>query len=171
VLNHVGSVKHAGVGYHIQYLLQTDPTKVTIWGKYLVAISTLYFGSVNIPKLAILALYRRLFPKKNIRVVIHVLIGVLVALTVSTIVTVSVACRPYAANWHPTMPGAVCINKEAFFIWGSIPNIVTDIVMLIVPIRVVWNLHTTTRLKIGLTATFAIGSLYVLPLDHETVFV
>ena len=137
------------------------PIKVTIWGKYLVAISTLYFGSVNIPKLAVLALYRRLFPKKSIRIVIHVLMGVLIALTVSTIVTAVVACRPYAANWNLHMPNAVCIDKEAFFIWGSIPNIVTDIVMLAVPMRVVWNLQTTTRLKIGLTVTFAIGSLYV----------
>lgn len=171
VLNYTGSVKNAGVGYHMTYLIRTDPMKATIWGKYLVAISTLYFGSVNIPKLAILALYRRLFPKKNIRIVIHVLMGVLFALTVSTIVTVSVACRPYAANWHSAMPGDVCINREAFFIWGSIPNIVTDIVMLIVPIPVVWNLHTTTRLKIGLTATFAIGSLYVSPFDHEICLV
>ncbi|MCJ1245407.1 hypothetical protein MMC30_002611 [Trapelia coarctata] len=154
----IGAVKNAGVGYHVPYLLETTPETVTIWAKYLIAIEFIYFGGVNIPKLAILVLYRRLFPKKAIRIVIHVLIAALVGLTISTVVTATVACRPFAANWNPNIPGAVCIDKEAFFIWGSIPNIITDIVMLILPIRVVWNLHTTTRLKFGLTVTFTIGS-------------
>lgn len=131
-----------------------------MWAKYLVAIEFLYLGSVNVPKLAILALYRRLFlPKKSIRVVIHILMGVLIAQTVANLVAASVVCIPFAANWEPTLPGAVCMNKEALFIWSSLPNIVTDVVMLILPIPVVWNLQTTTRLKVGLTVTFAVGSL------------
>ncbi|KAL9122552.1 MAG: hypothetical protein Q9187_000895 [Circinaria calcarea] len=155
----IGSVKRAGVGYHTTYLEAQAPEKVTRWGKYLVAISTLYFGGINIPKLAILAFYRRLFSKKRIRLAIHLLAGCLIALTLSTVVTAFVACIPYAANWDPNIPGAVCINKEAFFIWGSIPNILSDIIMLILPMPVVWKLHTSTRLKIGLTITFAVGSL------------
>ena len=157
--NVAGSVKHAGVGHHIQYLEQTDPQKVIVWGKYLVAISTLYFGGVNIPKLAILALYRRLFPNKSNRVAIYIVMGSLIGLTISTIVTALAACRPFAANWNLDLPGSYCIDKEAFFRYGSLPNIITDIVMLVLPVRVVWNLHTTTRLKIGLTITFLTGSL------------
>lgn len=131
-----------------------------MWAKYLVAIEYVYLGGVNIPKLAILALYRRLFlPKKGIRLVIHILMGVLIAQTIANLVAASVACVPFAANWEPTLPGAVCINKELFFIWSSFPNIVTDVIMLALPIPVVWNLQTTTRLKIGLTITFAVGSL------------
>ncbi len=132
---------------------------MTIWGKYLVGISIFYFAGVNIPKMAILALYRRLFPNKSNRYVIYALMGILIGLTISTVVTALVACIPFAANWDPTLPGARCINKEAFFRWGSLPNIITDIVMLILPMRIVWNLHTTTRLKIGLTITFVFGSL------------
>lgn len=130
-----------------------------IWGKYLVAISTLYFAGVNIPKLAILALYHRLFPNRSNRYIIYALMGILIGLTISTVVTALVACIPFAANWDPTLPGARCINKEAFFRWGSLPNIVTDVVMLVLPMRIVWNLHTTTRLKVGLTITFMFGSL------------
>ena len=122
-------------------------------------ISILYFAGVNIPKLAILALYRRLFPNKSNRYVIYALMGILIGLTISTVVTALVACIPFAANWDPTLPGARCIDKEAFFRWGSLPNIITDIIMLILPMRIVWNLHTTTRLKVGLTITFLFGSL------------
>ncbi len=141
------------------YLEETDPGIATIWGKYLVAISIIYFAGVNVPKMAILALYRRLFPNKSNRYVIYALMVILIGLTVSTVVTALVACVPFAANWDPTLPGARCIDKEAFFIWGSLPNIITDIVMLILPVRIVWNLNTSTRLKIGLTITFLFGSL------------
>ncbi|THV51512.1 hypothetical protein BGAL_0108g00080 [Botrytis galanthina] len=153
----IASVKNAGVGYHIPYLQAKDPEIVATWGKYLVAIATIYFGGVNIPKLAILGLYKRLFPTRGILLVIHILMAVLVALTISTTVTNLAACRPFSANWDSTAK-ATCINKEAFFIWGSIPNIVTDIIILILPMRVVWNLHATRRMKIGLTITFAVGS-------------
>lgn len=132
---------------------------MTLWGKYLVAISILYFASINIPKLAILALYRRLFPQKGIRIVISVLVGILIAQTISILVAAFAACIPFAANWDPTVPGAVCINKEALFIWSSFPNILTDVIMLVLPIRIVWNLHVTTRLKVALTFTFMVGSL------------
>lgn len=152
-------MKNAGVGFHIPYLEAVEPEKVIVWGKYLVAISTLYFASVNVPKLAILALYRRLFPTKTIRMAVNILTGALIALTFSTTVTALAACRPYSANWNPKEPGAYCMDKEAFFRYGSIPNIITDIIMLIIPVRVVWNLHTSTRLKIGLTLTFLVGSL------------
>ena len=121
-------------------------------------LSTLYFANVNVPRLAILALYRRLFSNKSNRTVINILMAVSIGLEISTVVTNLAACRPFAANWEPTMLGAHCINKENFFRWGSFPNIVTDIIMLGLPVRVVWSLHTTTRLKIGLTITFLVGS-------------
>lgn len=157
----IGSVKKAGVGFHMPYILETAPYKATLWGKYLVAISILYVSSFNIPKLAILALYRRLFTQKTS---IHVLMGVLIAQTIAISIAIWAACRPFAANWDRTLPGAVCINKEALFIWGSLPNIITDVIMFVLPIRIVWNLHISKRLKVGLTATFIVGSLWVLPL-------
>ena len=141
------------------YLEETHPAIVFLWGKYLVAISILYFGSVNLPKVAILALYYRLFPNKHMRQAVRLTIAILVALTIATVTTGLSSCRPFAANWNPQLPGAHCIDKEAFFRYGSIPNILTDIVILVIPVRTVWNLHTSTRLRIGLTVTFMVGGL------------
>lgn len=141
------------------YLEVVAPEKLTNWGKYLTVIEFLYLGGINIPKLSILALYRRLFPQKGIRLVIHILMAMLIALGISTVMAAIVQCIPFAANWNPELPGARCIDKEALFVWESIPNIVTDVIILILPMRVVWNLHTSTRLKVGLTFTFMVGSL------------
>lgn len=143
------------------YLLQHAPSKIVVWGKFLVAIEFIYLVGVNVPKLAILALYYRLFPTKSVRIVIVLLGGILVSLTISTVATAIVACRPFSANWEPptSKSGGVCIDKEAFFIWSSLPNIITDVCMLLLPMRVIWKLHTSPRLKVGLTITFAAGSL------------
>lgn len=152
------SVYFGGVGYHIDYLEKTTPATVLVWGKYLVAISLLYFWTVSIPKIAILVLYHRLFPTPRLRRVVVSVAGVLVALTFATGISAFAACRPFAANWNPMMHGANCINKEALFRWASFPNIVTDIVIILLPMRTIWHLKTSRRLKIGLVATFAVGT-------------
>ncbi|KAL9591226.1 MAG: hypothetical protein Q9179_007936 [Wetmoreana sp. 5 TL-2023] len=157
----VESVYHGGVGYHVRYLEMTRPNALIVWGKYLVAISVLYFATVNIPKIAILALYRRLFSRKDIQRVIYVLAGVLIVLSLSTTIAVLSACQPFDANWDPKLPGASCLDKEGLFRWGSLPNILTDIIMLVLPMRTVWQLQLSMRYKIGLIVTFAVGSLYV----------
>ena len=143
--------------------MKTSPEKLIIWGKHLLAIEYVYLIGVNVPKLAILALYRRLFPNKRLRIIVYILAVILIGLIISTVIVASVACRPYAANWDHKLPGAVCIDKEAFFIYSSLPNIITDVVMLALPMPVVWKLHTSARMKVGLTATFIVGSLYVPP--------
>jgi len=47
----------------------------------------------------------------------------------------------------------------------SIPNILTDIIILVLPMHASWNLQTQTAQKTGLTITFLSGCMYVrLPL-------
>jgi hypothetical protein len=154
-----GAVKQGGMGYHILYLEETNPGILITWGKYLTAISTLYFFIVNIPKLAILALYHRVFPGHRTHTAIYILSAILIAASLANTIAALAACQPYAANWDMKIPGAKCINKEALFIWSSIPNIVTDVAMLILPLPIVWKLHTNKRMKAGLTVTLLVGSI------------
>lgn len=142
------------------FLEANEPEKLIVWGKYLIALSVLYFAGVNIPKMAILALYHRIFPTKPIRIAVYVILAILIGLTIGNVVADLAACTPFEANWiQPPPPGARCIDKEAFFIYSSIPNIITDLAILVLPMPVVWNLHTNKRMKVGLLVTFAVGSL------------
>jgi hypothetical protein len=78
---------------------------------------------------------------------------------VSTIVVLA-ACKPFSANWAPTHVQAThCIDKEALFVWATLPNILTDAVLLVVPIPIVVRLHASKGLKVGLLATFLFGSM------------
>lgn len=153
------SVQYAGVGQHLDYLKEHDPQKVASWGKYLLVLATLYFVVVSIPKLAVLVLYERLFPHRTAKITVYVLAGILIAGSVTNTIVSLAACRPFRANYDPTVPGHKCIDKEAFFVWTSLPNIATDVVMLVLPLPIVWGLHNTMRIKIALTFTFVVGSL------------
>jgi hypothetical protein len=147
------------VGRHLRYLEEHDPEKVVTWGKYLLVLATLYFVTVNIPKLAVLALYRRLFPMRTVQITVYVLAGILVSGSIANTITSLAACEPFEANWNHAIPGAKCIDKERFFVWTSVPNILTDVIMLVLPLPIVWKLHNTKRIKVGLTLTFLVGSL------------
>ena len=57
------------------------------------------------------------------------------------------------------MPGGHCNNIEAHFIYASIPNIVTDVAMILLPIPVVWNLHVPRHVKLGLVMTFLVAGM------------
>ncbi|KAF2713471.1 hypothetical protein K504DRAFT_398700 [Pleomassaria siparia CBS 279.74] len=154
----IGSVYHGGVGHHLEYLEENEPQKVLTWGKYLLTLATLYFVTVMVPKIAVLALYKRIFPARSVQIIIYLLGGILIGGAIANVVTSLAACKPFKANYNPTLPGAKCIDKEAFYVWTSVPNIITDVIMLVLPLPIVWNLHNTKRIKVALTFTFLVGS-------------
>lgn len=136
-----------------------DPQKLVLWAKSLVATPILYLAAVLFPKLAILAIYLRIFVKKPYRVACYIVAGIITANWIGTTVAGFLLCIPFDYLWDKRIPGGHCFNVSAWFRWASLANIVTDVVMLVLPLPVIWKIHTTTHIKVGLTITFATGSL------------
>ncbi|KAI1736252.1 hypothetical protein F4680DRAFT_262349 [Xylaria scruposa] len=156
----IGSIKQGGVGLHLDYLEETQPEKITIFLKYLVAESIWYLATIWIAKLSICILYRRLFPGRWIYVVLCIVVFIMIGTSIGTVITLFVACRPFSANWGPPeVQQTHCIDKEPLFVWGTLPNVITDAVLLVIPLPVVWKLHMATNLKLALTGTFLIGGI------------
>ena len=57
------------------------------------------------------------------------------------------------------MPGG-CINLPKFYYGSQVPNIVTDAMILVMPMKVVWNLHVSKTQDYLLLDIFALGLLY-----------
>jgi len=152
-------VKYAGSGHHLAALAQTEPHMVTRFFKWLLADSFWYFLTVGIPKLAILAFYLRIFTIRSYRIIVYVLMGIVVATAIITSIISLNLCRPFKYNWDRTIPGGSCYKETVFFEWGSFPNIVTDVAIIVLPMPVVWRLHTTRNMKVGLTLTFLLGGI------------
>lgn len=71
-------------------------------------------------------------------------------------------CAPIARAWDTRIPGT-CINLKASFIGNAVPNIITDILILSLPVRVVWGLHASITHRLSVIGIFLLGSLFVYP--------
>ncbi|KAL1957329.1 hypothetical protein VTO42DRAFT_6118 [Malbranchea cinnamomea] len=155
-------VTSGGVGHHLTWVLATDPAAFKTFLKLQIPMTIMYAMAVMFPKLAILALYLRIFTKPWHRVSCFTLIGLVSAAGFSVVLTACLQCRPLAFMWNPEgHPGGKCIDVNAFWKWGSFPNIVTDFLMLMLPMPCIWKLQLSIRDKIGLVVTFATGSVGV----------
>jgi len=156
----IGMVQAGGIGRHYEWVLLNDPTALTIFGKLQIPFSIAWELAVAFPKLAVLGLYLRIFVDRKQRISTYVLIAVLVSFCISQVLATCLQCFPLSYLWDPTAhPGGHCLDFNTLWRWGSFPNIVTDIFMLILPLPCLLKLHLSTRDKIGLVATFCTGSI------------
>ena len=145
---------YGGVGHHIEAL--RDPLQIA---PYMIANPVLYVPAVTLPKLAILGTFLRIFWEKPYRIACYVLAAVLVGNGIATSFAAAFGCTPIAYLWDKTIPGGHCIDYIALFRWGMLANILTDLVMLVLPLPVVWKLNTSKKVKVALTTTFLTGSM------------
>lgn len=79
---------------------------------------------------------------------------------ISQILVTVFTCIPIEGLWDTTV-NAVCnpIGPDAQFYMASVGNIVTDIIILLLPIPVVWKLKLRKPQKVVLLVVFGIGFL------------
>lgn len=112
-------------------------------------------------KISLLMLFHRIFVTPAFRISTKI-IGVIVVLWwIGTILADTLICLPINHGFNPEIPGH-CGDKQLLAILPPIPWIVTDLVILLMPLPVVWNLHLPRIQRIGLGALFLLGGLYVL---------
>ncbi|KAM3068726.1 hypothetical protein ACMFMG_010903 [Clarireedia jacksonii] len=149
----------AGVGRHIQYVQKYEPQKLVPALKIKYAIAVLYISSFTFPKLSILHLYLDVFSaSRRTRLFTYILIGVVVATWISETLTSLLQCIPIAAVWNKSIHGH-CVERIKMFQYYSIPNIITDVAMMVLPIPTIWTLNMSKRIKIAVTLTFLLGSI------------
>jgi hypothetical protein len=152
---------NGGSGYHLDYLLYNAPQKLERFLVDVFVLQLLYYIFVNVPKLAVLVLYHRLFSvRKYISWVTTALSIILVVYTIISVLLTIFACGTHVDSyWNLPLSEAGCIDVDALQVYTSIPNIVTDVLILLVPMPALWNLHVRLSVKIGIALTFLIGSL------------
>ena len=69
-------------------------------------------------------------------------------------------CHPVQRAWNLTVPGT-CLNLRAVFIGNAVPNIVTDAIILCMPLYHVWKLHVRAAQKVALTGIFLLGAFVI----------
>ncbi|KAJ5339665.1 hypothetical protein N7452_006393 [Penicillium brevicompactum] len=144
-----------GLGTHIG---EVTPEQLVTYLKTLFTGSILYTCCILFIKLSILALYRRLFPIKSMKVAVNVTSLIVILWAACGILAGCFTCIPTEKLWNPMIEGG-CMNLSKFYYGLQIPNIATDAIILVMPMPVVWKLPISKAQKMGLSAIFVLGLL------------
>ncbi|KAL9037606.1 MAG: hypothetical protein Q9214_005629 [Letrouitia sp. 1 TL-2023] len=147
------SIAH-GVGRH--QILSTAPVES---GKATLVSIVFYISSMAATKISILLLYRRIFPIWKLRYIAWTVGIFIFAYSFAAVFLAIFRCHPIRAIWNPLVK-AHCDNTNATILVMAIFNVVTDVIVLVLPMPVVWGLQLPKTRKFQVMAVFLLGSLY-----------
>ncbi|KAI9831460.1 MAG: hypothetical protein M1819_005059 [Sarea resinae] len=146
---------HYGMGLHIATLSQYQVTKIL---KLLMAFECVYCTAVAIVKISLLLMYCRIFPLRGFTVAAWILGSIAVAWAIAINCVSIFQCNPIRKGWLPWLPYGHCINLKKSFIGNAVPNILTDVAILSMPIPQVWKLNATTAQRVSIICVFLLGT-------------
>ncbi|KAL4876880.1 hypothetical protein BJY04DRAFT_138127 [Aspergillus karnatakaensis] len=144
-----------GIGKHIWVV---EPNDIVLSMKIIFAYVILYATTVPMVKLSVLLLYRRIF---RLTWSLYICAFLSIGYTISVATTISVACVPtsyYWTQWVEPLSGGVCrIDLYQFYLWNAVANLLTDVIILCLPIPIVWRLQMPRSQKLAISGIFLLG--------------
>ncbi|KAG9229110.1 hypothetical protein BJ875DRAFT_500203 [Amylocarpus encephaloides] len=145
-------------GHHMRNLTYDEASTALYWFNN----SIITYGvSVCFTKLALTNLYRRIFNLKTGStpdVVLRLFRWTIIAFYFSQTVAKLLGCIPTARTWNKRIPGR-CVNKAAILNSSGMFNCITDLFLLLIPVKFVWELQLSRWKKIRVLLTFTFGAL------------
>ena len=125
------------------------------------AAEILYGPTIGVVKISTLFLFARIFPGKKFKRMLWA-VGIFVSTySAIMILTMIFQCRPLNRVWDPTIK-AKCIDTSKVWIVMASMNVLTDFLILCLPLPQLWKLHMRRETKLQVMGIFSIGSLFVL---------
>lgn len=126
------------------------------------------FEMANIAsKFSILCLYRRIFATANFRRWTLLVFALCICWFLSSILVTIFYCIPVSDYWNPTTATPRCIDTYKFIMGYEIGNMLCDIAILALPLRMVALLQLDIAQKTMLSGVFLLGGLYGTPPPQE----
>lgn len=148
-----------GVGIHLNDLPDFDAGELETLTKLALVTNFFYFWNLVWSKLSVLLLYVRIFRFQNYFTTVAMCVGGFVVAWAVTIVFLTFFnCVPLAKHWDSTIPGH-CFSKFIPRALNALSTIITDLVILLLPVPQIWKLQLATSKKIACTFSFGLGSL------------
>lgn len=142
-------------------LSATSMDSLVVFFKTQYAGTFLYTLTVAFTKGSILFMYWRVFPCKEVRILVQIGFAVVGVWAIATCVTGALICIPVQKMWMPQIEGA-CLDIAQFYYGIQIPNILTDIYIILVPIHEVYKLDLPKVQKLSLVCIFGLAVLTVI---------
>lgn len=159
LIEFIGMVEKASTGRHVAYIVTVDPDRVTEHFKGVIVSELLYPAAIAFPKLLVVMLYLHVLTNKYERIAAKVLVAVVSATWLSYTVAALFQCSPINFAWNKMIANGRCFNVKVFENSSSVPNIVTTLAVLVLPVRMVWTLNISITRRICLLLIFFTGSV------------
>ncbi|KAK7186293.1 hypothetical protein PSPO01_07682 [Paraphaeosphaeria sporulosa] len=146
----------SGFGKRISLLTPATLEKIQ---KELYATTILYVITIGLSKLSITTFLERLACTSNHKTAVIIMYAVVISWTFAFTTGVLFQCelpRPWAVF------NGKCIPMLPFWIVACLVDVLTDIGMIILPIRIISSLQLPSRKKAAIIATFALRTLLIL---------
>lgn len=153
-------VKIAGGGHHVVHLAENNPDAVVNWLKIQTGDEIIYMTAVTLPRICICILYLRVFTKRIVRIFTWITLTLCILHWFgSGILAEFLVCHPYAYRWDSTLKDGWCGDLITAYKFVNLPNLVIDVVLVVLPISTLYRLQISWPRKIGLFITFMAGCL------------
>jgi len=110
-------------------------------------------------KLTILMIYRRVFVPRRwtpFDIILRIFESILVLFYTAITIVKIFECTPRERIWKRSLPGT-CIDIPALLNVSGMFNFVTDVLILLVPVKSVWTLQMKKKQKVHVVLVFTFG--------------
>ncbi|KAI1124348.1 hypothetical protein F5Y10DRAFT_249614 [Nemania abortiva] len=128
--------------------------------KYKYAFQTTEKVAFGLIKLSLLFLWKRIFIQaKRFVLLCWIMIGIITAWSLAFFFATVFQCGTrWRMNWAPIAIFLTqCVNTLDLLTVFTATDIVTDFIIILMPVPMIWKLHMPTKRKIGITSIFMVG--------------
>ncbi|KAJ6109661.1 hypothetical protein N7486_001896 [Penicillium sp. IBT 16267x] len=123
--------------------------------------------TITLAKLSLLLFYVRIFyvrilNSRKFLIITYVIGALVLGLGIAVLFVDVFQCSPIAAAWNPNLHGS-CVNLTIFYRAISPINVLTGLMIAVLPIPLVWRLHAPRGQKVALTGVFLLSGLQYPP--------
>lgn len=161
-----GAFSRMGSGYPITEVMVDVPLILPLT----FAFQLLYILALALVKSSILCFYLRVFISPRMMLAVKIMFGVVAVWALAHALTVVFICTPVSFQWDLTITGK-CGDQIKLFQSLITTNIITDVMIMILPIYTVWHLSMAKTEKVAVSACFLIGVLCIVAAILRMVYV
>ncbi len=152
-------VVFGGAGHHFRDL---HPRHIIRFSQTVFAAQVLYALTLGFTKMSITWMIKRIFFEQSNVYFAYIVMALSFGWMMQTILTGLLICQPMTLNWDPMARGH-CGNQTFAFAGVSIVDIITDILIFAMPLKMLWGLRVKGVYKIALAFMFGAGIMLGFP--------
>ncbi|KAI8945762.1 hypothetical protein F4801DRAFT_593879 [Xylaria longipes] len=138
-----------------------DDPRFLVYERTKLAVNVLSPIGFGLVKASIVVLYEGIFHNiRPFRYCAYVMLGLLFAWSISFFFANLFICYPVTALIEPFY-GKKCVDRAGVFLSTLVTDLIFDILILLMPIPVVWQLHLPRKDRLGVLGMFLLGATVV----------